>query len=148
MIDIYMSISEVVDILKHTDEKIVKKINPNFLSFLNKNKSPNYIVNIDYLNKNWKNELDNKTKAILALIYRDYIVSKEEKERLIEIEKEKINKIEEEKREKYNPNNLFKKDDNTMTNTKANQDIKDLCIIELPWYKKILEKLKHFFEKK
>ena len=48
------------------------------------------------------------TKAILALIYRDYIVSKKEREELIKKEQEEVEK-EEKLREKYNPDNVFKK---------------------------------------
>lgn len=58
--------------------------------------------------EDWDNNISEETKEILALIYRDYIVSPEERKELIKEEAEFEKQKELELREKYNPDNLFK----------------------------------------
>ena len=63
-----------------------------------------YKVEVDLSKRIEEQNISQEAKDILALIYRDYLVSKTEREELIQREirnhKEK---------EKYNPDNLFKK---------------------------------------
>ena len=103
------AVSEVIEILKHTDKKIVEKIPQKLIDFLFENEDKDYRPNIDFNDENWEKNIEEDTQAILALLYRDYIVSEEEKEKLIKEEKEESQKQEAELREKYNPDNIFKK---------------------------------------
>ena len=43
----------------------------------------NYKVNIDFSDANWINNIKPETKILMGLIYRDYIVSPDEREKLI-----------------------------------------------------------------
>ena len=139
--DIKQRITEVVDILNHTDNELINKIPKSFLEFLNKNKDENYEVNINYNDEYWKDKLNEKTKAILALIYRDYFADKDEKEKLIKEEYEARKRINE---EKYSYDNLFKKQGNSTI--EEDNETKDLIVVvNLPWYKKLFEKIKNFF---
>lgn len=67
------SFKEVSEILKLTDESIVKKIPKTFMEFIEKNKSQSYSVTIPENIELEKIELLDETENILALIYRDYI---------------------------------------------------------------------------
>lgn len=141
------AITEVVEILKYSEKEIIDKIPEKFMQFLYKNMDSEYKANINFMNENWDNEIKQDTKAILALIYRDYIVTKEERHKLIEKEQEEIKQEEENIREKYNPDKLFKKKEDV----ESEDTINDMQLIEIKeesWYKKIWKKIVSFFGKK
>ena len=99
-------------------------------------------------------ELLLETRAILALIYRDYICTKEERKTLLLQEKEESEKLEKEKQEKYNidfetvkekrnhkkfEEKLESKNKNTNALIQVHKEV---------WYKKILLKIIDFFKRK
>ena len=110
--------TEVLEVLKNSEKSIISKIPANFIDFLNKYKDKNYMVEIDFSDENWDDKVKKETQALLALIYRDYIVSQKDRERLLIEEREEQKRIENEIREKYNLDNLFKErvDNNTNNN--------------------------------
>lgn len=139
--------AEVLEILKNSNQKIIEKIPEKFIKFLTENKDNNYVVQIDFTDENWDNSIKQETQAIIALIYRDYIVSPEEREKLIAEEKEEQIRIENELRERYNPNNLFKKNDNKLDKEITNTN----SLIETrnePWFKKLYNILLKIFKRK
>ena len=147
------AVSEVIEILNHTDKKIIEKIPQKFIDFLFENADKDYIPNIDFYDENWENSIQEDTQAILALLYRDYIVSEdeklkllkeeqEEKLKLLKEEQEEKLKIEKELREKYNPDNIFKK-----KNIEENIQINNVQLIEIKetsWFKRALDKILKF----
>ena len=140
------AVSEVIDILKHSEIEVTQKIPKKFIEFLTKNSDRDYIPNIDYSEENWENSIEEDAKVLIALIYRDYIMSEEEKEK----EKEEAEKQEQEIREKYNPDNLFKKNlkiENEKSQDDTEQEVqKSLLIIkEEKWYERIINKIKEIF---
>lgn len=140
------AVSEVIEILNHTDKEIVEKIPQNFIEFLFENADKDYIPNIDFYDENWEKSIQEDTKAILALLYRDYIVSKDEKIKLLKEEQEEKLKQERELREKYNPDNIFKK-----KNVDKNMQIDNVQLIEIQetsWFKRTLNKILDFFGRK
>lgn len=140
------AVSEVIEILNHTDKKIIEKIPQKFIDFLFENADKDYIPNIDFYDENWENSIQEDTQAILALLYRDYIVSEDEKLKLLKEEQEEKLKIEKELREKYNPDNIFKK-----KNIEENIQINNVQLIEIKetsWFKRALDKILKFFGRK
>ena len=139
--------AEVLEVLRNTDKNILKKIPEQFITFLNQNKDNQYQVNIDFTNTNWEDMVKPETQAILALIYRDYIVSPEEREKLLKEENEEQNKIENELRAKYNPDNIFKdrKMETPQETLKIESDMQLTEIPQYPWYKKIWNKILEIF---
>jgi len=136
--------AEVLEVLKHTSKSIVEKIPEKFIMFLKDNKDNEYIADIDFSKPNWEDEVKQETQAILALIYRDYIVSPEKKSELIREEQEEQIRIENEIREKYNPDNIFK--------NKKEETVVE--IINLPakikketFFKKLISFIKGLFNK-
>lgn len=139
--------AEVLEILNHTEEEIVEKIPNSFIEFLQKKKDESYIVNIDFNDDNWDNSVQEETLAIIALIYRDYIVSKEEKAKLIDNEIEELKTIEKELKEKYNTDNLFKKD-KVKEEYKENTEI--VALVEQKkegFFSRIISKIIKFFKR-
>lgn len=128
--------AEVLEVLKNSDQNIVGKIPEKFITFLNQNKDNNYIVKIDFTDANWDDSIKQETQAILALIYRDYIVTPEERTKLLAEEKEEQIRIENELREKYNPDIIFKRNQ-----TAVQQDLENntqlIKIKNYPWYKRL-----------
>lgn len=143
--------TEVLEVLKNSEENIISKIPKSFIELLNKYKDNNYEVQIDFSNENWDDQIKKETQTILALIYRDYLVSPEEREKLLVEEKEEQIRIKNELREKYNPDNLFKNKNNIQEINKKTieENIKEqqlVIIDDKPWYKKIFEKFKNMFK--
>ena len=140
------AVSEVIDVLKHSEIEVTQKIPKKSIEFLTKNSDRNYIPNIDYSEENWENSIEEDAKVLIALIYRDYIMSEEEKEKVIEEAKRQEQEI----REKYNPDNLFKKNskiENEKSQDDTEQEVqKSLLIIkEEKWYERIINKIKEIF---
>lgn len=141
--------SEVYDIIKHMDINIRAKIPLQFIKIIQANKDDNYTVNIDYTKSINNQKLLKETRAILSLIYRDYICTPEERKILIEVDKEKIKKERELLAEKYNPDNIFKTNKN-IQNQKKKTLLQENAIIEYKeknFFKKIFDKVRHFFNK-
>ena len=139
------SVSEVIVILEHTNKEIIKKIPQKFLKFLYEVQDKNYKVDLDFSAPDWDSNLDEDTKAILALIYRDCIVSKEERTKLIEEENEEKKKNDEMLRAKYNPDNMFKK--RKEKNFEELNNTQLIVIKESPWYKRLYKKILSLFGK-
>lgn len=136
--------SEIIEILNHTDKKVVEKIPESFIKFLFENMDKEYKVEINFFNENWDDTILEETKAILALIYRDYIASAEERKDLLIEEKREREKQEMELREKYNPDNLFKNKHSEIPNEfKENTQL--IAIQQYPWYKRLYQKILAIF---
>lgn len=137
--------SEVVYILQNSEEDIIKKIPNNFIKFLKSNMSNTYIVNIDLSNENWIYNLKYETKAVLALIYRDYLVSSDERKILLEKENEEQQKYEEKIKNEYNMENIFERKKSKSLN--INSTNKSVELKKQAWYEKISSKIFDWIKK-
>ena len=136
------SFTEAITIIKNSEESIINKIPKDFINILDQNKDPDYHINVNEIDV--ENDLLPETYSILGLIYRDFLVSKEERAKLIENEKSIIKKYQESLREKYNTDTLFKKNkDKQPTINESTQS--SMTIPQKSLFKKILE---HIFRKK
>ena len=139
------AVSEVIQILNHTEKEIIERIPEKFIKFLFDNADNEYEPNIDFFDENWENSIDEDAKALLAIIYRDYIASDNERNELLEEERKENAKQEELLREKYNPDNLFKNNQETeeqkdfVSNTQLEE------IKEISWYKRLFKKILSIF---
>lgn len=136
--------TEVLEVLKHTSQIIVKKIPENFIMFLNENKDDDYVAKIDFSKTDWENDVKEETQAILGLIYRDYIVSPKKRSELIKKEDEDQTRIENEIREKYNSDNIFKKEENETVVQTINIPVE---IKKETFFNKIINFIKGIFKK-
>ena len=127
------SISETLDVLKHLPDSIISKIPDKFLNYLKENSDKEYKTNINYSNENWIDTLSEDTIQMLSIIYRDYIVDSETREKLIEEENAIIKKEKE------------KVDNQVNSENEGNQSL--VIYEELPWYKKFFEKIMKFIKK-
>ena len=142
---------EVNEILKFTDPNLTKKIPEKFKKYIADNMSSTYKFNItdDFSNDHLKSE----TKSILALIYRNYFCSAEEKNFLIYKEKlEKNSSLQQEAQtEKIETNikvknfdEIFSNPPSTITSTSNVSETEttlELVEYKEKWYITLLEKL-------
>ena len=130
---------EVDEILKYTDIDLVNKIPKKFINFLRENMNNNYEFNVQeglYLNKQ---KLSEEANNILALIYRDYWATEEEKEEFRKKDEEE-RKLNEEKLE-----HIFDRKDNEPIEEKKNNQL--IKIEHESFIKRLFLKLKRFFLK-
>ena len=138
---------EVSEIFKLMPKTMLNKIPSRFRQIIENEKSTTYTSNI-------KEPLEQcilkeETIIILSLIYRDFLCSKEEKERLQYRDAQKIKEAEDELREKYNPDNIFKKkiEPNINNTTEIQENLSLVKVEEDKWYKKIFNIIKNIFKR-
>lgn len=151
---------EVLEILKHAKKEDLDKIPKNLLSFFKRNASPTYKFTFDE-NKELKDlNLKDETKGLLAMIYRSYWCTPEERAKYDKLLLENQKQYDEMLREKYNPdkifeNNFYQKpletnyqesEENSQVED-SNQENQSLIIYTQNIFTRILEKLQEFFNK-
>lgn len=136
------AITETLDILKHTRKEDVDKISSRFMDYLEANASKTYKPELDHTKKIKDMQLNRKTKAILAIIYKKFWCNSEKQEQFNRVLKENEIKREKELREKYNPDNLFK-DKKPKIETIDNS----MAIVEYKesFFTKLIKKIKNIF---
>lgn len=134
---------EVYVVLKNTKEEVKNKIPKKFINFIEENMDKNYRFKLKENVGLEKQDLMHETKQILALIYRDYIVTKEERKKLILLEKKIRNKNKEQNKEKYNIKFNKNVDNKKESVEKINTNKENLLVKseKEKWYKKIINNI-------
>lgn len=143
--EIYVDISVIISMMP-TEMK--SKISNSFISFIENNKSNNYVSNINPNIPLKEQDIRKETKEMLGIIYRDYLCNEEERINLLQEEKRELTKLETEKREIYNPDNIFKK--NNLKENNEEKSIKNqVSIVEYKEsiIKRIITKIKNLFHR-
>ena len=145
--------AEINEIFKYLPKEEVEKIPSKLREFFKEVSSKDYVTNINPNMPLDKQQIKEKTKDIIALIYRNYWCSEEERKELDQKLIENDRKFEEELREKYNPDNIFK--NNVTTTKKEEPEVKEekieqsLVVQETEkWYQRFLNMIKRWFKKK
>lgn len=138
-----ISVTEVLDILKYLPGDIVSKIPAKFMKFLEENSIPSYKPKFDYSHGLDKVAFSDKTKALLAMIYREYICSKEEQVRYDKILRQNEELYQINSRKKYNTDNIFS---NNKKLEKENQNKQLVEYKQFKWYEKIIQNILRFFK--
>ena len=112
MQDVYTkSFSEVYAIINLMPEKLKEKIPEKFKEFITKEKSDTYSPSINLPIDDTK--LMPETIAIMGMIYRDFLVTKDKKEKLVEEDRIEMEEYEKRLIQKYSPSNLFQNKEET-----------------------------------
>lgn len=124
--------SEVDEVLKLMPIDLLSKIPVQFRKVISENKDTNYKVNIKEPLE--EQNLKKETIVILGLIYRDFLASPEEKEKLQIKDAEELKRIEQEMQEQYDIENIYKKRKkrNRLSNIEEDQESTDLILSEKP----------------
>ena len=140
-----ISYTQVLEVLNNMEKENVDKIPIKLIEFFENNSDKEYNFKlkpgISLRNQN----LTEYALALLAMLNINYWCKDEsEKKALIDKYSENERKYQEELRIKYNPDNLFKKNNEVKIKEKINNDN---LPIRLTWYEKMISKLKSIFRK-
>lgn len=130
--NIYKAFSEVDTILEYSSDEIKNKIPNKFKELIKNNKDVNYKLVIAENKSLNDQKLLIETREILALIYRDYICSEDERIALIKANNQNLEEI----NRKYDIENIFEQRKNKLY--EENENKLPTVIIDEKWYKKII----------
>lgn len=135
--------AEVDEILKIMPIELLTKIPTKFRNIISENKAIDYKIEIQEPLDEEK--LKEETIVILGLIYRDFLASPEEREKLQLKDAEELKRIEEEMQQQYDIQNIFNKRKN-----KENENVSTELTIykEQGFLQKLFNLVKRFFAKK
>lgn len=98
--------TEVYTILQDLEENEYNKIPLEVIKALKNNKNDNYIYELDDEQELKEQPMLAETKAILFNIFRDYLATPEQKQKVIQMQNEEREKLELKKKQKYS-NDVF-----------------------------------------
>ena len=145
------ALSEVYSIINHLDNNLYKKIPDNFIKMIENNRDLKYDVDIDYTKNINEQNLLHETRVILSLIYRDYLCTKEEREKIILKDKKELEQNEQMLREKYKIDFDKRNKEKTKKEINYEEKSKTQALVEIKpkaWYEKLIEKILRFFKRK
>ena len=137
--------SEVIEILKYISEADYNKIPKNKINLFetNANKEYKFTYNPN-LTLNEQN-VSKRAKAIIAILFRDYWATAEQREKIIAKQNNDRMQIEKNKQERYNSDNLFyhraKKVENIQNETVSLTEYKET------FFSKIIKKIRQIFQR-
>lgn len=138
--------SEVDAIIRIMPSNLVNKIPLKLQQLINAYKNDKYKPIIEEPVENY--ELMDESKIILSLIYRDFLCSNEEKEKMQIRDSEKLKEEEQQLREKYNPDNIFKNRNMILSQEEQVAEETRMTIVqEEKWYQKIFNLIKGLFHR-
>ena len=133
--------TEVYEILEQLDEEEYNKIPSEVITAIKENRNTEYEFELDEELELKEQELLPETKAILFNLFRDYLSTAEQKEKIIKMQSEERRKNEQNKSEQYN-SDLF-------ASKKKVQDIREehteLIEYKENILKRIFNKIRQFF---
>ena len=150
--------SEVLEILKYIPVEDYKKIPERKIELYKKNANKDYIFNYNPEKTLNEQNVSKIAKGIIAILFRDYWATEEQRETILAMQKaERIN-IEKIKRERYNPDNIFKPKNNNQNigfdniqNSMENLNKNSLIEFEnkksIFIFKKIIDKIKNIIKR-
>ena len=119
-LDYGIAYAEVLEVLKYVSLDDYNKIPKKFITFMEENCDENSTFTYNIAIPFEKRNLSNDTKNILAMLYRLFWASEEDKKRFEYIDKQNIQKRKE-LNEKYSPENVFKNRNNNMEANNADK---------------------------
>ena len=134
---------EIDEIFKIMPIDLLSKIPKEFREMISENKSKDYKIKI--VEPLEEEHFNKETIILLGLIYRDFICSAEERDKLQIQDAEEIRQIQEELNKQYDMNNVF---ENKKKKKEPYDSSKDLVLYEEPGFiKKIFNLIKGIFKK-
>lgn len=136
---------EVHKILQNVDDELLKKVPQKFINFLQDNMNAYYKVNINSNIEIDRQKLLAETEDILALIYRSYWATDEEKQEFLGKDIQELRSIEEYKKNRYKDiTEIFEKKRN-LNNVTLNNEL--IVIQEDNFIKKLFKKILEIFKR-
>ena len=137
---------ELYEILKYLPDVYKKKIPLKFLVEIEEQMDTLYEYSIEHFEDFENQKMLDETKVLLAIVYRDYLASEEEKKEIFAREEEEQRNIEKVKREMNNPDNIFKKKEVVVSEGMEKNAL--VATDNVKWYKKVIEFFRGIFKRK
>lgn len=134
--------SEVLEILKHISQEDYEKIPKSKIELYKENANKNYVFNYNPTKTLNEQNVSKIAKGIIAILFRDYWATPEQREKIIKKQNNDRIQIEMEKTKKYNPD-VFKSKNKEEVKTKALVNVE-----KSKWYEKFFTFIKNIFGKK
>ena len=140
---------ELNSIFNNMSEDILNKIPLKIRNFLKSNASSTYSFEYDKTKSLNEQNIKDKTRGILALLYRDYICDDVERKEYNDFYTNFLNKKEEERRILYNPNDIFIKKNKITENSRNIENTNYLKVVNTKpnFIKEFFNKISIFFKK-
>ena len=140
--------AEVVRILDYIPYRDYKKIPKDVILYYEKNANNNYNFEYDITRSLDEQNVSKTAKTIIAIFFRDYWATPEQRNKILSYEKYENLKEEAAKNEKYKIDDIFEKNkDKLIENTKLNnKKNKPIVPQKQKIYKIIFEKILNFFK--
>lgn len=138
---------EVLTILGYMETEYQEKIPKKLIDFFERNSAKDYKFDIDLEIPLKEQKLKAKTLSLLAMLNLNYwCKSNEEKQELIKRYSENEKKYQEELRKRYNPDNIFKKQQEK-SNIEENVIQNEVALIEYKGsiFRRLINKIKSIF---
>ena len=135
---------EVLEILKYIPIEDYNKIPNEIIENMQLNIDKEYKYTITHFDNFQEQEMLKETETILAVLFRDYWATEEERNKILEKEKYDLDVLEKEKRKIYNPDNIFK---NKIENNHSQTEIKENSNMLIEYKTSFFTKLKDFIIK-
>ena len=139
---------EVYIVLQDLNEEDYNKIPPEIIETIKENSNEEYefVLNDELELK--EQLLLPETKAILFNLFRDYLATLVQKEKILKIQSEERKKVEEKKKQNYTNVDIFKTNKHKDVEEKANtQKLQLVQIKKEGFFRKLINKIKLFFKK-
>lgn len=135
--------SEVLMILNYFNNDMLERIPTEFLEELEEQASTStYNVEIDSTKKLTEQNISEKSKDLISLIYYSYIADETERIQIMKLWNENEKIYQEELRERYNPN-IWKQNNKKI----KNEEVSLIKVKKEKWYKKLFLYLRNKFKK-
>jgi len=139
--------TQVYVILNELDDDDYEKIPPEIIAVMRKNRNKEYQFEIDESVDLKDNNLLPEARALLFKIYRDYLVTPEQKQKIIKMQNEERTKKELRKQKQYSIDVFANKKSEIESEleTTANQQPISLVSYKEGIFKKVLQRIKKIF---
>lgn len=140
---------EVYIILKFVGKEIQHKVPTKILKFIEENMDKDYFFMLDDTISLEEQSFMDETLGIISLIWRDYLCTNEEREKIKQKDEEMQNQMEKERIKKYNPDDLFKNREEIDKCVQYNK-LKQTHMIEYKeknFIQKIFDRIKHLLKR-
>ena len=131
--------------ISYFDENLFKKIPQGLIDMLNKFQLDDYDFEIDESKTFEEQGISKEAKELLSAIFIQYCCDKDDRNEILRKCKENDEIREQQAREQYNPNNIFKKKEETAPKVESVEMVK--YEENKPWYLKIVDKIKNLFKR-
>ena len=138
--------TEVYTILQDLNEEEYNKIPPEIIETLELNRNKEYEYELDEDLELKEQQMLPETKAILFNIFRDYLSTPEQKQKIIRMQAEERQKKEQEKEELYSKDIAF----NNKESKEETKQINKTALVKYKnkaWYKKVIYFIENIFSK-